>query len=120
MVAIAAGMLFASVLHGNRAVAGTPVIVAFGDSLTEGVVSAPLTQALVNIPYAYPARLADVLRARYADQADIVVLNEGKAGEFAVEMLKQVFPDRQVIGLPSTAILTGGGSFHCISQQEPA
>ena len=36
MVAIAAGMLFASVLHGNRAVAGTPVIVAFGDSLTAG------------------------------------------------------------------------------------
>jgi agmatine deiminase len=55
-----------------------------------------------------------------ANKAVIVPIYAAKPGEFAVEMLKQVFPDRQVIGLPSTAILTGGGSFHCITQQEPA
>lgn len=58
---------------------------AFGDSLTEGVVSAPFTQTLVTIPYAYPARLADALRLRYRDQADVAVFNEGKAGEFATD-----------------------------------
>lgn len=55
-----------------------------------------------------------------ANGAVIVPIYEDRPGEFAVEVLKQVFPDRTVIGLPSVAILTGGGSFHCITQQEPA
>ncbi|MDZ4372752.1 MAG: agmatine deiminase family protein [Phenylobacterium sp.] len=55
-----------------------------------------------------------------ANKAVIVPIYEKQPGEFAVGALKQVFPDREVIGLPSMAILTGGGSFHCITQQEPA
>lgn len=55
-----------------------------------------------------------------ANQAVIVPIYAKQPGAFAVEVLKQVFPDRAVIGLSSTAILTGGGSFHCITQQEPA
>lgn len=42
------------------------------------------------------------------------------AERLAVEVLADLFPDREVIALPSRAILTGGGSFHCISQQEPS
>jgi agmatine deiminase len=42
------------------------------------------------------------------------------AGRMASEALARVFPDRQIILSPSINVLTGGGAFHCISQQEPA
>ena len=55
-----------------------------------------------------------------ANGAVIVPTYGDPAGAWAVEALEALFPGRAVIGLPSPALLTGGGSFHCISQQEPA
>ena len=57
-------------------------IVAYGDSLTEGVTSPDPTMLLVNLPDSYPMKLQALLSARYTDQA-IEVFNEGCSGEFA-------------------------------------
>jgi agmatine deiminase len=37
----------------------------------------------------------------------------------ACRIIQECFPDRQVIGIDSTDIIWGLGSFHCLSQQEP-
>jgi agmatine deiminase len=37
----------------------------------------------------------------------------------ALEIIQGCFPDRKVIGIDSTDIIWGLGSFHCLSQQEP-
>ncbi len=55
-----------------------------------------------------------------ADGAVVVpTYGNDAAANLAGEALASVFPDREIILLPSIAILSGGGSFHCISQQEP-
>ncbi|WP_295792758.1 agmatine/peptidylarginine deiminase [Mucilaginibacter sp.] len=37
----------------------------------------------------------------------------------ALDILQGCFPDRKVVGIDSTDIIWGLGSFHCLSQQEP-
>ena len=57
----------------------------------------------------------------YIGNAAVVVPQYGAPNDqAAVDVVQALFPDRVAIGLRADHILTGGGSFHCISQQVPA
>ncbi|MFN3592672.1 MAG: agmatine deiminase family protein, partial [Thermaurantiacus sp.] len=51
----------------------------------------------------------------------VVVPLYGKASDpLALRVVQRAFPRHRVTGLRSDHLLSGGGSFHCISQQRPA
>ena len=55
-----------------------------------------------------------------ANESVIVPTFGSDKDEKALEIIAGCFPGRKVTGIDSREIIWGLGSFHCLSQQEPA
>ncbi len=81
---------------------------------------------IIELPMPSPVIYEDSrLPASYANfyicnAAVIVPIFNDVNDEKALEIIQGCFPDRKVIGINSIDIIWGLGSFHCLSQQEPA
>jgi agmatine deiminase len=68
-----------------------------------------------------PGAAATVSYANHylANGAVIVPIGGDPADDAALDMLRMVHPDREVVGVPGETIAFGGGGPHCITQQIP-
>lgn len=82
------------------------------------VIELPMPHAVIYEDTRLPASYANFYIAN--DCVVVPTFRDAKNDSKALEILKPLFPDRNVIGLDSTDIIWGLGSFHCLSQQEPA
>ena len=81
------------------------------------VVELPMPSAIVYEDMRLPASYANF----YISNRHVIVPTfRDKNDDKALQTLQETFPDRKVVGLDSTDIIWGLGSFHCLSQQEPA
>jgi agmatine deiminase len=81
------------------------------------IVELPMPAPVVNDDQRLPASYANFY---IANKYVVVPTFRDKNDDKALTILQSCFPDRKVFGLDSTDIIWGLGSFHCLSQQEPA
>jgi len=80
------------------------------------IVTLPMPKAVVYNEQRLPASYANF----YISNSYVVTPTfRDKNDDKALSILQKCFPDRKVVGLDSTDIIWGLGSFHCLSQQEP-
>jgi agmatine deiminase len=53
------------------------------------------------------------------NRAVVVPVYGTRHDDEAVELVAGLFPGRRTVGIDARAVLSGGGAFHCISQQQP-
>ncbi|HEY5325561.1 MAG TPA: agmatine deiminase family protein [Mucilaginibacter sp.] len=80
------------------------------------IVELPMPGAVIYQGQRLPASYANFY---IANSALVVPTYRSKNDEKALAILQTCFPERKVVGIDSTDIIWGLGSFHCLSQQEP-
>ena len=86
------------------------------DNQLLNVVELPMPAPVVYEGQRLPASYANFY---IANKAVVVPVYNCENDEAALKTIQEYFPERKVIGIDSTDIIWGLGSFHCLSQQEP-
>jgi agmatine deiminase len=81
------------------------------------IVEIPMPDALYYEGQRLPASYANFY---ISNQHVIVPVFQCDRDDEALNIIQDCFPERKVVGIDSTDIIWGLGSFHCLSQQEPA
>ena len=80
------------------------------------VIEIPMRAKLLHEGQRLPASYANF----YVSNSAVIVPTFNCIGDdVALEIIQGQFPKRKIIGMDSTDIIYGLGSFHCLSQQEP-
>jgi agmatine deiminase len=80
------------------------------------IVELPMPNEVVFEDQRLPASYANFY---IANKSVIVPIFQCDNDEKALRIIQDCFPTRKVIGIDSTELIWGLGSFHCLSQQEP-
>jgi agmatine deiminase len=81
------------------------------------IVELPMPAPIVYEEQRLPASYANFY---IANKYVVVPTFQDKSDDRALDILQTCFTDRKVVGVDSLDIIWGLGSFHCLSQQEPA
>ena len=81
------------------------------------IIELPMPDAVVYEDQRLPASYANFY---ISNKHVIVPVFQSAKDEKALQIIQDCFKTREVIGINSTDIIWGLGSFHCLSQQEPA
>jgi agmatine deiminase len=81
------------------------------------IIELPMPSPVIHEDTRLPASYANFY---IANKAVIVPTFRDVNDALALEIIQTAFPERKVVGIDSTDIIWGLGSFHCLSQQEPA
>lgn len=88
------------------------------DDRALNIVELPMPNPVIYENQRLPASYANF----YISNENVIVptFRDDQNDQEALDIIQECFPEREVVGIDSVDIIWGLGSFHCLSQQEPA